>query len=464
MINTRDLQSLQKMVGRLKRVPLKKLSDATCDIIDLKGCSLAVLLRRLPEFDAERQQKIAQKIEDFLYFHPRSGKKLVPRLKRTCEKVGEGCRAQLFSALMDVLASQSGQENYLELVPLAETVLGSSVDFLRKSKALEVFNRLGNRKYLTLIIENMIKASMKLDEFSCYHFFENSLLVLKHIGGESVLKLLINPNSDSVIRQFRFEWKSEDSSLIAGVLRSLQAVKDDFAQIALKVVDLSDFNLPFVSMIQEGMQHQDKWVRQAAAASMEKASSALDPEILARLLNDPSSEVRMMAVSSLGGYSIEKTGGLLESLVQKAGETPGAKMNALHALYSQKNLPALERMANEPEPQVALNSLGLAAMLRPKAEGMIDLLKVFAGLGPDRAGEIRYYLLEIADPEDISVLIDYHQNADSGVKKENCLVLLREFLLQKAGPRLDRALQALPDAQRKALAVLTLTSDVASQN
>ncbi len=92
------------------------------------------------------------------------------------------------------------------------------------------------------------------------------------------------------------------------------------------------------------------------------------------------------------------------------------------------------------------------------------MLKVFAGLGPDRAGEIRYYLLEIADPEDISVLIDYHQNADSGVKKENCLALLREFLLQKAGPRLDRALQALPDAQRKALAVLTLTSDMASQN
>jgi len=164
--------------------------------------------------------------------------------------------------------------------------------------------------------------------------------------------------------------------------------------------------------------------------------------------------VRMMAVASLGGYPIEKTGQLLESLARKAGELPGAKMNALYALYSQKNLPALERLSEEPEMNVALNSIGLAALLRPKNEGLDSLLRVYSGLSAERALELKHYLFEIADPEDLGIILDYHKSVDGEQRKENCLGLIRDFILLKAGPRMERVLRALPDAERKALSVL----------
>ena len=162
-----------------------------------------------------------------------------------------------------------------------------------------------------------------------------------------------------------------------------------------------------------------------------------------------------MAVSSLGGYSAEQTGDLLESLVRKPGETVGLRMNALYALYSQKNLPVLEKLCSEPDAKIALNAMGLSALLRPKKDGFADLMKVFAGLSGERATELQYYLLELADPEDIGILIDYHKNADSALKKENCISLIRAFLLKKAGPRLSGAISTLSDGEKKALDLLS---------
>jgi len=453
-IDSRDLRVMRKKIGALKKVRLKRLGESVCDVIDLKGLSLALLLHRLPEFPPERQKIIAQKIEDFLYFHPRRGRKVLNRLDIACSKVDEDSQPNLFSAMVDVLGQTADFKKFPGLVALSGVILTSNCDFSRKAKALEVLNSLNSREPLLLIIENMIKSSAKLDDYSYYHFFENSLLVLKRIGGESILKLIINPNSDNVVRQFRIEWRGEKPELLNRVLRSLQSADAELAQIALKVIDLSDFNLPFISMIQEGLSHPDKWVRQAAAASMEKASSAMDVEAISRMLADESSEVRMMAVASLGGYPVEKTGQLLESLARKAGELPGAKMNALYALYSQKNLPALERLSEEPEMNVALNSIGLAALLRPKREGLDSLLKVYSGLSSERALELKHYLFEIADPEDLGVILDYHKNVNGEQRKENCLGLIRDFILLKAGPRMERVLRALPDAERKALSVL----------
>lgn len=453
-----DLKTLIKKVGLLKKLPLKKLGDATCDIIDLKGSSIAVLLRRLPEFSPARQKVIAQKIEDYFYFYPDRGRKLIGRLKKACEKVCEECLSQLLSILVDVIPRNARKVEFADLLPTALKVLDSGCDYPRKSKALEIIGQHQRKETILCVIKNMILSIELVSGFSGYQFFENCLLVLKRMGGESVLKLLINPNSDNVIKQFRFEWRDQDNDIQSGVLKLLQAAGTDFAQIALKIVDLSDFNLPFIAMIQEGMTHEDKWVRQAAAASMEKASSALDPEMLQRMLSDDSPEVRLMAVSSLGGYSVEQTGQLLESLVQKPGETVGARMNALYALYSQKNLPALERLSREPDAKIALNSMGLAALLKPKSDGFAELLSVFSGLNSERAAELQYYLLEISDPEDIQSLIDYHKTASSSIKRENCLALLRAFLGKKAGPRLERAVAALPDAERKALSLLAAES------
>ncbi len=450
------LKTLIKKVGLLKKVPPKKLGDATCDIIDLKGPSMAVLIRRLPEFSPIRQKIIARKIEDFFYFYPDKGRKLIGRLKKACEKVHEECQPQLLSILVDIIPRNARKEEFSALLPTALRVLESGCDYPRKSKALEVIGQHQGKETITAVIKNMILSIKSISDFSGYQFFENSLLVLKKIGGESVLKLLINPDSDNIIKQFRLEWRDQDSDIQSGVLKLLQTAGADFAQIALKIVDLSDFNLPFIAMIQEGMAHEDKWVRQAAAASMEKAASALEPEMLQRMLSDDSPEVRLMAISSLGGFSIEQTGQLLESLVQKPGETLGARMNALHALYSQKNLPALERLSREPDAKIALNSMGLAALLKPKSEAFSELLSVFSGLNSERAAELQYYLLEISDPEDIQSLIDYHKNADSSIKRENCLALLRAFLGKKAGPRLQRVVAALPEAEKKALELLAV--------
>jgi hypothetical protein len=76
-------------------------------------------------------------------------------------------------------------------------------------------------------------------------------------------------------------------------------------------------------------------------------------------------------------------------------------------------------------------------------------------LKPDRALELQYYLLELAEPEDLKGLIDYHKAAANDVQKDNCIELLKRFLLQKAGPRLERAKSLLTDGERKAIDILT---------
>jgi hypothetical protein len=453
---SRDLTVLKKRVARLKRLPMRKLNDAICDIIDLKGYGLAVLLRKLPEFSQERQLKIAQKVEDFLYFHPENGVKVFDRIKRAYESSCEECRPHLLSAMVDVSQRmRDGELQKSNLLKEAKEVLESSTDLTRKGKALEIIGESENRELILVVIKNIIKAVEKVGEFSGYHFIENSLLSLKRLGGDSLLRLLINPMSDETIKKLRIEWRSEKPEIVDMVLRQTHSLDSDFAQTLLKVVDLSDFNLPFVAMIQEGVSHSDKWVRQAAVASMEKASQGLSPELLSRMLNDSSPEVRLMAAASLGGFSSEQTGDLLEALAEKGGETIGTRMNALYALHSQKNLAALERISASSEPRIALNAIGLAALLKPRNESLESLLKVYSGLKPDRALELQYYLLELAEPEDLKGLIDYHKAAANDVQKDNCIELLKRFLLQKAGPRLERAKSLLTDGERKAIDILT---------
>lgn len=457
---SRDLSKLKKRVARLHKIPLKKLNDAVCDIIDLKGYGLAVLLHRLPDFSEERQLKIVQKIEDFLYFHPEKGVRVFNRLKKACAGVSENCRPHLLACMVDVSEKMLDADSELiGLLKEAEDVLNSPVDFVRKGKAIEIIGRSENKKYLPAIIKNMIDASVKVGEFANYHFIENCLLVLKRLGGDSLLRLIINPNSDNAIKQLRLEWRSEKAATVSEMLRITQLLDTDFAQALLRVVDFSDFNLPFASMIQEGMSHQDKWVRQSAVASMAKASEALSPEVLARMLNDSSPEVRLMAVTSMGGYSIEQTGDILESLASNDGETIGTRMNALYALYSQKNLPVLERCATLTNPKIALNSIGLSSLLRPKFEGLDSLMRVFAGVKSERAAELEYYLLEMLEPEDLKRLVDFHRESEGGLVKENCLNLLKSFLQKNSGPRLDRAKAVLSEGEIKALNLLNVVGD-----
>lgn len=454
-MNNCDLKILKKQIGKLKTIPSKRLSDAACDIIDLKGIGLAVLLKKLPEFSPARQQIIAQKIEDFFYFHPKSGRKIFARMQKTCSLVSIQCKAQLLSVLVDIAkASRKNLASLEKMVPIAIEILQSETDFTRKGKAVEILNFAGKKESLLLIIKNMIIAAEKISEFVNYQFFENCLLAAKRIGGESILKLLINPNSDNAIKFFKLEWRGENQKLINELLKTMRDVEEDFPQIVLKVIDLSDFNMPFASIIQEGLTHPDKWVRQSAAVSMEKVGSSLDSEVLSRMLSDPSSEVRMMAVSSLGGYPIGQTGEILEAIVRHPGETFGTKLNALYALFSQKNLEALNALTQEPDAKTALHALGLAALLKPRAEGIKMLLKTLAEVKTERCKELFQYLLELAEPEDANSLIEAHRSASSSSEKENLLELISMFLEKNAGPRLEKTISTMPDGLKKALQLL----------
>ena len=70
-VDSKSLPELKRAVKRLEKVSQKRLNDAICDIIDLGGYSVAVLLESLKGFSPELQLAIVKKIEDFLYFHPR---------------------------------------------------------------------------------------------------------------------------------------------------------------------------------------------------------------------------------------------------------------------------------------------------------------------------------------------------------------------------------------------------------
>jgi hypothetical protein len=452
----RDLRLLAKKVKKLNRMPEKKIKESVCDIIDLKGYGLAVLLYKLPEFSPRRQFKIARKIEDFLYFHPADGLKLQNRLRVACRKCDKQSLPLLLSAYVDVWTKVGKNEaELLKMEDKACEVLKTKADLTRKGKAIEIIGKTDDKRYLKLIIKNMIKASKKVGDFSGYHFIENSLLVVKKLGGETVLRLLINPNSDKIIKKMRIEWDAKDIKIMNGLARIGRKLTDDFAQTLLKVVDLSDFNLPFASMIQEGLEHPDKWVRQTATASMEKISKSVNPELLKKMLGDSSPEVRLMAISSLGGFSIEQTGELLETLAKESGDTAGMRLNALYALHAQKNAPALERLTDSPEAKIALNAMGLAALLSSsRRESLEKLLDVYLGLKPDRAIELQRYLLELAEPEDLQSLIELHKVSGTSLAKENCVELIKLFMAKKDGPRLEKVKADLPEGERKAVELL----------
>jgi HEAT repeat protein len=332
------------------------------------------------------------------------------------------------------------------------------------SRAVELVVKASGVSGIPSIIRLMIKSSEKLDKYANYHFVETALMALKRLGGEPIIRLLINPSSDEAIRQLRMEWRAMDQQLLQDTLSTLRKVDVDMAQVLLKVIDLSDFNLPFVAMIKEGVAHHDKWVRQAATASMQKATAALSPETLARMLNDDSSEVRLMAVTSLGGFTGEQTGAMLEELAGRAGESHEIRLNALYALYAQKNREALENLAVSADNHLLmLNARGLAALLMPRDEGARSMLKAFVEAKSELVGEAVHYLLEILEPEDIEILINTHAASNSEPQRERIIDFMRLFIDKKAGPRLDQARSRLSEAEQKALAILDKVAPAIAQ-
>ena len=454
-INSMDVAGLREMILGLQKVPGRKLNDAVCDIIDAGGYSVAVLLDMLPELPVSLQQKVVEKIEDFFYFHPENGVKLFRRLKKALARSDRSCHARLLAAMADISEKVDDQDfSISDLGDQAMTILESDADLGRLSKAIEVLVKASESRSIPAIIKIMIKSIGGLDNFQNYQFVETSLLALKRLGGEPVIRLLINPSSETAIRQLRLEWRGQNGKLLNETFSVLQRLDADFAQVMLKVVDLSDFNLPFIAMINEGVGHSDKWVRQTAVASMQKASEALSPEVLSRMLNDSASEVRLMAATSLGGFSVEQTGSVLEELASRPGESREIRLNALYALFAQKNLVALKNIASQPDSmQIAINAQGLASLLMPHEDGLKSQLSVYCLAKSELLGEAGHYLMELAEPEDIEYLIKAH-SAGNATQRERMIDFIRQFIDKKAGPRLEVAIGRLAEPEQKALRLL----------
>ena len=462
---SRDIKALKKRVRRLQKISFKRLDNAVCDIIDIGGYSLAVLLKSMSKFPVDRQVRVARKIEDFLYFHPDQGRKLVSRMKKTFVEVDEAVKSHILAAMVDVAERTSEGKRELGLFgEEALVVLQSDADLSRRSKAIEILAEAEKKDGIPVIINVMRDSLTKIDSFENYQFIETALLGLKRLGGESILKLLINPMSVDAIKQLRLEWKGLSADEFNPIYKAVQSLDENFAQLMLKVIDLSEFNLPFISMIQEGMSHDDKWVRQTAAEAMQKLGEAINPEILSRMLNDSASEVRLMAVSSLGGFEGARTGEMLAKLAGRDGESLEIRLNALYSLHSQKNLEALKAISKCENMRVAVNARGLAALLMSHEEGLDDLLRFYGHLKDEYAADVLHYLLELAEPADLKVLLKHHHKSENETHRERFLTLLKNFLVKKDGVGLKKEIDSLDAGEKKAVLLLMENNKSHSQN
>jgi hypothetical protein len=147
---------------------------------------------------------------------------------------------------------------------------------------------------------------------------------------------------------------------------------------------------------------------------------------------------------------------MLEELAARQGDSLEIRLNALYALFAQKNRAALENLAGSSSDnlRIAVNAQGLAALLMPREEGAKRMLRAFVDTVSDLVLEAGHYLLEILEPEDVEILIVAHASAVNETQRERLIDFLRVFVVKKAGPRLDHARSRLSEAEQKALAIL----------
>ncbi len=451
----RNLRELRRRVAKIGRAPEMRVDDLICDFIDLKGYSLAVLLSRMHCFSSQTQKKVATRIEDFIFFHPDLGTKVIPRMSQAVKMCDPLARQHLIAAIADVL-NRSEKKTKLndDLSEVALFVLQSEVDFARKAKAVEILSQFDSFKHIPAILKFLVFAQKKIDTFANFNFSETVLFALKRVGGDGFLRLLVNPQSSKALSQFRFDQRHRSSGEMKTVLAALEMLEEGFPQLILKIIDLSEFNLPFLSMIQEGLLHTDKWVRQTATEALSKIVKQAGPEQLFKMLNDPAHEVRMMAVSSLGNFASKDAGKRLYAIAVQESEKLDIRMNAMYALFSQKDGDSLENLFECPTPSIAVNSRGLASLLMPKDEGLTFLITSLEKTPQGSLPELFHYLLELSSPEDLSRLIYFYSTIKDSGKREVFLHLIATFLENKAGPKLEKAFDSLSPGEKKAIQIL----------
>lgn len=468
VLDPQDIEGLKKMVADLEKVAPKNLNDAVCDIIDIGGKSVNVLLEALPDLSEEVGRVVVQKLEDFFYFHPEKGEKYVEQIKKSIKNAPKSYQAGLLSAMSDILEATDDTGDAIGCMgEEAMAVLDSDADNARISKAMEILVKADESNAIPKIIDLMINNMDGLDKFENYQLIETSLLSLKKLGGEALLRLLINPASESAIKQLRIEWRNKSKDLLDTTLASVKELDSEFAQVMLKVIDLSEFNLPFAAMLNEGLKHTDKWVRQTAVECMQKTTEGITPDSLARMLGDPAPEVRLMAVTSLGAFGKDQTGDLLLDLACRPDESMDIRLNALYSLYSQGNKAGLLQIGskhgdNVNEVKVSLNANGLACLLMAHDEGLDKAMTMYAATSENMLTEAAYYLSELAVPEDIGAMVAFYGACDE-TKRDKMLRFLQSFLEKNDSPRMDEAIGNLPQEEQLALKTLIPEKTVAEK-
>ena len=82
-VDVYDENTLRQMVADLENIEEERLNDAVCDIIDIGSKPIGFLIESLPQMSEEVGSAVVQKLEDFFYFHPEKGSRVVDRLKQS---------------------------------------------------------------------------------------------------------------------------------------------------------------------------------------------------------------------------------------------------------------------------------------------------------------------------------------------------------------------------------------------
>lgn len=448
-------KDIARKIGRLRKVPASKLDNAICDIIDLRGYALAVVLKKLPNLPAGLQKQISIRIEDLIFFHPSRGERVYQRLLKAVTLCAGDCRCHLIAAISDVL--EKTKKNLpvpREICEIARSLLITDVDSMRKGKAVEILSMAEVVSSVPGILVALIENVEKIENYENFCFTETALFALKKLGGEGLLRLLVNPQSAHALAEFRVEWRNRSPESAQEILKILRQQDEDFVQKILKVIDLSEFGLPFISMISEGLGHSDKWVRHNATASLARIVDGKGLKHLRRMLKDPALEVRMIAINSLGNFPIAMSGKILTEIAQNEGENADSRMNALYSLFSQKNLNALEKIGKATTGSMSMNAQGLEALLRPKDEALERLLLLLEKTPVALMHELFHYLMEVSRPEDLKHFVRLHSKLSSQMHRDSFLTFISAFLTNKAGVTLDRAMNELSPAEQVALKAL----------
>ena len=141
-IDSNDENTVRQMIADLENIEENRLNDAVCDIIDIGSKPIVMLIEALPDMSEEVGGIVVQKLEDFFYFHPEKGEKVVERLKKSVREAPERYRAGLLSALSDILeAIDESGETISTMGEEAMSVLCSNTDITRIGKAIEILIR-----------------------------------------------------------------------------------------------------------------------------------------------------------------------------------------------------------------------------------------------------------------------------------------------------------------------------------